>query len=79
MDHVIHWKSGKGAVSMLLVIAIRILEGIFVVGMAGCVLVFILSGIDDLKVLLGRDHVPAVNDATQHAATEPQTVALSHR
>ena len=64
--------------SMLLVIAIRILEGIFVVGMAGCVLVFILSGIDDLKVLLGRDHAPAMKPADSHAITSTENVALSH-
>ena len=65
--------------TILWVTAIRILEGIFVVGMAGCVLVFILSGIDDLKVLLGRDHAPEMKAAKIHPSTEPQSVALSHR
>ena len=64
---------------MLLVIAIRILEGIFVVGMAGCVLVLILSGIDDLRVLFGRDHAPAVKTAENHSTGNPESVAFSHQ
>jgi hypothetical protein len=79
MNSMLNWKPGKVAEPMLLVIAIRILEGIFVVGMAGCVLVFVLSGIDDLKVLFGRDHAPAVDTANSHPGVEPQSVALSHR
>jgi len=37
----------------MFVVVARILEGMFVLGSAGCVLVFILTSIDDLKVLLG--------------------------
>ena len=39
----------------MLVIAIRLLEGMFVVGSAGCVVVLILTSIDDLRVLFGGD------------------------
>lgn len=77
MASVLNWKSAKVVNSMLLTIAIRILEGIFVVGMAGCVLVFILSGIDDLKVLLGRDHASTVQKTVSHPAAETHSVALS--
>jgi hypothetical protein len=38
----------------MLVIAVRLLEGIFVVGSAGCVVVLILTAIDDLRVLFGH-------------------------
>jgi hypothetical protein len=41
--------------SVMLVIAIRILEGMFVVGLLGCVLVLVLTAIDDIRVLLGHD------------------------
>jgi hypothetical protein len=34
---------------------VRVLEGMFVIGSAGTVLVLILSGIEDLKTLLGRE------------------------
>ncbi len=34
---------------------IRILEGMFIVGSIGTVLVLILSGIEDLKTLLGKE------------------------
>ena len=34
---------------------IRILEGMFILGSAGTVLVLILSGIEDLKTLLGKE------------------------
>jgi hypothetical protein len=39
----------------MFVLAVRMLEGMFVVGALGCVLVLILSAIDDVGVLLGRD------------------------
>lgn len=66
---------------MLMVIAIRILEGIFVVGMAGCVLVLILSGIDDLRVLFDRDHAPAppMHAADSHPSIHPESASLAHR
>lgn len=34
---------------------IRIVEGMFILGSAGTVLVLILSGIEDLKTLLGKE------------------------
>ncbi len=34
---------------------VRVLEGIFVVGAIGSVVVLVLSGIEDLKLLLGRE------------------------
>ena len=40
---------------MLAVIAIRALEGIFVIGMLGCVAVVILTTIEDIEVLLGKE------------------------
>jgi hypothetical protein len=38
----------------MLVFAIRLLEGIFVLGAAGCVFVLLLTAVDDLGVLFGR-------------------------
>jgi hypothetical protein len=38
----------------MLVFAIRLLEGIFVVGSVGCVVVLFLTAIDDLGVLFGK-------------------------
>jgi len=63
----------------MLIIAIRILEGMFVVGMLGCVLVLILSGIDDLRVLFGRDDAPAMNPAESHPTGRPESVILAHK
>jgi hypothetical protein len=40
---------------MLEVIAIRLLEFIFVVGAIGSALVLILSGIEDIETLIGSD------------------------
>jgi hypothetical protein len=40
---------------MLAVIAIRALESIFLIGMLGCVAVVILTTLEDIKVLLGKD------------------------
>jgi len=39
----------------MVVIAIRILEGMFVVGAIGCVVVLALTAIEDVRTLLGRD------------------------
>jgi hypothetical protein len=39
----------------MLVLLIRILEGMFVLGALGCVLVFVLTAIDDIRVLFSRD------------------------
>jgi hypothetical protein len=40
---------------ILIVMLVRILEGMFVVGAIGSVAVLVLSGIEDLKLLLGRE------------------------
>jgi hypothetical protein len=39
----------------MLVLAVRILEAIFVVGALGCVVVLVLTAIEDVRTLLGRD------------------------
>ncbi len=39
----------------MLVLAVRILEGMFIVGSVGCVAVLIMTGIEDLRTLFGRD------------------------
>jgi hypothetical protein len=39
----------------MLVFAVRILEGMFLVGALGCVLVLVLTTIDDIRVLFSRD------------------------
>ena len=36
-------------------VLVRILEGMFVVGAIGSFVVLVLSGIEDLKMLLGRE------------------------
>ena len=38
----------------MVVFAIRILEGMFLVGMLGCVLVLVLTTIDDIRELFGH-------------------------
>lgn len=40
---------------MLLLIAVRVLEGMFVVGAVGCISVLVLTAIEDVRTLLGRD------------------------
>ncbi len=39
----------------LVTLLIRVLEGMFVVGWAGTILVLVLSGIEDLRTLLGKE------------------------
>jgi len=39
----------------MLLVAVRILEGMFLVGAIGSVLVLILTTIDDVQVLFGSD------------------------
>jgi len=39
----------------IVTIIVRILEGMFVVGAIGSFVVLVLSGIEDLKMLLGRE------------------------
>jgi hypothetical protein len=40
---------------IIIVVLVRILEGMFVVGAVGSVVVLVLSGIEDLKLLFGRE------------------------
>jgi hypothetical protein len=40
---------------MLLAIAVRILESIFVVGMLGCVLVLLLTTVEDIRTLFDAE------------------------
>ena len=40
---------------ILIVVLVRILETMFVVGAIGSVVVLVLSGIEDLKLLFGRE------------------------
>jgi len=40
---------------IFVVVLVRILEGMFVVGSIGSALVLVLSGIEDLKLLLGLE------------------------
>jgi hypothetical protein len=46
----------------VLVIAVRILETIFIVGALGCVVVLALTAIEDLRTLFGRDDVHKRDD-----------------
>jgi hypothetical protein len=41
--------------SLIVVVLVRILEGMFVVGAIGSTVVLVLSGIEDLKLLFGRE------------------------
>jgi hypothetical protein len=41
--------------SILVIILVRILEGMFVVGSLGSLVVLVLSGIEDLQLLFGRE------------------------
>ena len=43
----------------MLVVAVRILETIFVVGVIGCVAVLALTAVEDIRTLFGRDDVDA--------------------
>jgi hypothetical protein len=40
---------------IVVTVLVRILEGMFVVGAIGSVAVLVLSGIEDLKLLFGRE------------------------
>ncbi len=46
----------------MLVIAVRILETMFIVGAIGCVVVLALTAIEDLRTLFGRDDVDKIDD-----------------
>jgi len=39
----------------MLIFAIRVLEGMFLIGLFGCVFVLILTSIDDVRVLFSSD------------------------
>jgi len=57
----------------VLVIAVRILETIFIVGALGCVIVLALTAIEDLRTLFGRDDVDKRDD---RKSVEP---GMAHR
>ena len=41
--------------SIIVTVLVRILEGMFVIGFFGSLVVIALTGIEDLKMLLGRE------------------------
>jgi hypothetical protein len=41
--------------SMLVLIAVRVLEGMFIIGTVGCTAVLALTAVEDVRTLLGRD------------------------
>ena len=41
--------------SILVLIAVRMLEGMFIVGAIGCIAVLALTAIEDLRTLFGKD------------------------
>jgi hypothetical protein len=40
---------------IVITVLVRVLEGMFVIGAIGSVVVLVLSGIEDLKLLFGRE------------------------
>ena len=40
---------------IIVTVLVRILEGMFVIGVIGSAVVILLTGIEDLKMLLGRE------------------------
>jgi hypothetical protein len=42
-------------ISLLVIILVRILEGMFVVGMAGSAVVLLITFVEDAELLLGRE------------------------
>lgn len=56
MGAMVHWKLDM---SFLLSIAAKILEGMFILGGIGCVVVLALTAVEDLRTLFGLDHEPA--------------------
>jgi hypothetical protein len=40
----------------MMLIAMRLLEGMFLLGVAGCILVLIFTTLDDIRELLQREH-----------------------
>jgi len=55
----------------MLVLAVRILETMFVVGAAGCVLVLLLTAVEDVRTLFGLDEkeYPETDSAARHPVT----------
>lgn len=52
----------------MLVIAVRILEGMFILGVLGCAMVLVLTTIDDIRVLLGiGESKPSIPPMGSHA------------
>jgi hypothetical protein len=39
----------------MLAVAVRVLESLFVVGAAGCCVVLLLTAVEDLRTLFGRE------------------------
>jgi hypothetical protein len=54
--------------NLWITIGIYILEGIFAVGLFGCVFVLVLATIDDVKVLFHSEHKPGPSPAPEHTA-----------
>lgn len=44
--------------TFLITIAAKFLEGIFIAGATGCLIVLALTAIEDFRTLLGMDHEP---------------------
>ncbi len=42
-------------ISLLVILLVRILEGMFVVGMAGSAVVLLITFVEDAELLLGRE------------------------
>jgi hypothetical protein len=45
--------------AVLVSVAVRVLEAMFAIGMAGSTIVLILTGIEDIETLLGKDDSPS--------------------
>ena len=60
-----------GAGLVMLVIAVRILETIFVIGAVGCVVVLMLTAIEDVRTLFGLDEkeYPETGTDVRHPVT----------
>ena len=55
----------------MMILATRILVGMFLVGMVGSVFVLVLSAIDDFRVLFGRGDHEAMKPADIQATGKP--------
>lgn len=61
--------------SIMVVILVRLLEGMFALGALGCVAVLILTSIEDVKTLLGHDERPPADAVTRTAL--PRDIATA--